>query len=331
MKVLRLLQDKNGEMGKFVFGLVLALMITSCGEDIDIFIPRANQNVSSDITRLTSKLKQDIAGDIHYTVSCPCYGGQAFEFDKDLVLVVPPEFVDIHKYPCPNSGNYDLDVTVCDTKGEILIAGIQTMSENRILESRIEFNVGIKAGDHYVELAPHKQIRVLVKDPDPRERMELFYGSEDNQDWIQADGNPDTWSNVKANEWWIQQDSSGGPPISGFGYETFSDSTDWINVDVFYSVVPENQRTPVCVSLPEGFTNTNAIVFMVMRDYKSVVVLEGDSTKMEFCEGHGATPIGYRVTFIAIAEKGEGNYYMATKDAEITPNLTEELVPLRTP
>lgn len=195
MQVKSLLPYKNGEMGKYVFGLVLVIMMMSCGEDIDLFIPRANQNVSSDITRLTSKLKQDIAGDIHYTVSCPCFGGQAFEFDKDLVLVVPPAFVDIQQYPCPNSGTYDLDVTVCDTKGEILMAGIPTVSEHKFLESRIEFNIQIKDGDHVIHMAPHKQLRVLVNDPDPRERMELFYGGDDRE-WIQADGNPDTWDNV---------------------------------------------------------------------------------------------------------------------------------------
>jgi hypothetical protein len=315
-------------MGKYVFGLVFLFIVVSCGQDVEIFIPRSNQAVGGDVTRLTDKLKQDLAGDIHYTVSCPCYGDRAFEFDKDLVLVVPPEFVDIHQNPCPNSGTYDLDVTVCDSKGEILIAGIPTLSENQLLESRIEFNVKIKNGDQEVKLAPGKQIRVLVKDPDPRERMELFYGNGD--DWLQADGNPDTWDNVGSSEWWIQQDSSGGSPITGFGYEAFSDSTDWINVDVFHTI-PLEQRTPVCVELPDEYTNTNAEVFMVFRDYKSITFMAGDSAKMQFCEEHKSTPIGFRVTFVVIAEQGEGDYFFAAQDTVITPNMTAYIVPKRTP
>ena len=103
-------------MGKYVFGLVFLFSLMSCGEDIDIFIPRTNPVVDGDISRLTTKLKQDIAGDIHYTVSCPCFGDYAFEFGKDLVLVIPPQFVDIAQYPCI-TGEYQLDVTICDEKG----------------------------------------------------------------------------------------------------------------------------------------------------------------------------------------------------------------------
>ncbi len=315
-------------MGKYVFGLVFLFIMMSCGQDIDIFVPRSNQAVGGDVSRLTAKLKQDIAGDIHYTVSCPCFGNKAFEFDKDLVLVIPPGFVDIQQYPCPNSGYYDLDVTVCDSKGEMLIAGIPTISENQLLESRIEFNVQIKNGDQQVKLAPGKQIRILVKDPDPRERMELFYGH--GQDWLQADGNLDTWDNVGSSDWWIQPDSSGGSPISGFGYEAFSDSTDWINVDVFFTIPPE-QRTPVCVELPDEFTNMNAEVFMVFKDYKSITYMAGDSSKMQFCEQHQSTPIGFRVTFVVIAEEGEGDYFFAAKDTVVTPNMTPYIVPKRTP
>lgn len=327
MKGKRLLYSKNGEMGKFVFGLVLLVTILSCGQDIDLFIPKTSQDVGGDVSRLTSRLKQDIAGDISYTVSCPCFGDTAFEVDKDVVLVLPPGFVDQALYPC-TSGKLDVELTVCDTKGEILIAGIPTISENKLLVSRVELHIRIKDGDHTVPLAQGKKIRILVNDPDPIERMELFYGG-DGQ-WIQADGNPDTWDNVANQEWWIQQDSSQGTIISGFGYECFSDSTDWINVDVFTNI-PENQRTAVCVKLPEGFTNTNSLVFMAFKDYKSLVSLAGDPEDKQFCEDHRATPIGFRTTFIVLAERGEGNYYFAAKDTEITPNLTLDLTPLKTP
>ena len=317
-------------MGKYVTGFVFLFMMMSCGEDVEIFIPRNEPIVDGDISRLTSKLKQDIAGDITTTISCPCFGDQAYEFGKDLVLVIPPEFVDISQYPCVN-GTYDLTVTICDEKVEIMTYGIPTMSENKLLESRLEFKIEIKNGGQHVALAHGKQIRVLINDPDPRDRMELFYGSHDGKSWIQADGNPETWDNVGTADWWIQIDSTGGnPPIEGFGYEAFSDSLDWINVDVFHDV-PASQRTAVCVQLPQEFSNTNAQVFMVFQDYNSVVYLPGDEELKQFCESYGATPIGYRVTFVVIGERGEGNYYFATKDATISEGMVEIMTPKRTP
>lgn len=320
-----LLQEKNGRMGKFVFSLVCVMMMVACQKDVDIFIPYTEQVVTGDINRLAAKLKQDLAGEIRYTVSCPCFGNRAFEIDEDVVLVVPPDFVNLGVFPCVN-GSFDIEVTVCDTKGEILIAGIPTVTATEILESRIELNLQIRSGTHPVALAHGKQLRILVKDPDPIDRMELFYG-EGNQ-WVEADQNPNTWSNVENSEWWIQQDSS--DIISGFGYECFSDSTDWINVDVFYNI-PEDQRTSVCVELPEGFTNTNTHVFLLFRDYTSVVPMQGDADLQQFCEPYGKTPIGFRVKFVVVSELGENNYFFATQDAEVTENMQVSLTPLKTP
>jgi len=313
-------------MSKFFYLIGVMVMMMSCGKDIDHFIPNENQGVVGDISRLTSRLKDDISGEISYSVSVPCTGNKAFEVDKDVVLVIPPDFVDLTKYPC-TTGFFDVRVTVCDTKGEILIAGIPTISEGKLLESRIELNLEIKDGNSHVRLADGKKIRVLVNDPDPRDRMELFYGQ--GSDWLQADGDSAVWTNVDNREWWIQTDSS-QQGISGFGYECFSDSTDWINVDVFFEI-PKEHRTKVCVELPEEFTNTNTLVFMVFDDYKSITGMPGDSAQMLFCEHYASTPIGFNVTFIVISERGEDSYFFAAKSTTITPNLTETIIPVRTP
>lgn len=313
-------------MSKFFLGFGVLVMMMSCGKDIDQFIPNVNQEVVGDISHLTSKLKQDIAGQVTYTVSVPCFGLKTFEVDKDVVIDIPKDFVDITQYPCTN-GFFDVKITVLDSKGEILAAGIPTISENTLLESRVEIKIEIFSGTHPVKLAHEKRIRILVNDPDPRERMELFYGEGDH--WLQADGDPTKWSNVSNEEWFFQGDSL-QQPITGVGYSTFSDSIDWVNVDVYFQI-PAEQRTPVCVQLPEGFTNKNTAVFMVFDDYRSITNLPGDSTRMQFCEHYGSTPLGFKTTFVVISERGEGNYYFAAKSTSITPYLTEELVPLKTP
>jgi hypothetical protein len=327
MKYNRLLRlkEKNGEMGKFVLCLVLMMSWMSCQKDLELFIPNTNVVQAGDIHRLTTKLKQDIAGDITYTVSCPCFGDKAFEIDKDLVLQVPPNFVNLAQYPCAN-GSFDIDVTVCDSKGEIMIAGIPTITADDLIASRVEINTQIRKGNQHISLAHGKQFRILVNDPDPLDRMELFYG--DGNRWIEADNNPDTWSSVANSEWWIQQDSS--EIISGFGYECFSDSTDWINIDMFFAI-PEEQRTPVCVDLPDDYTNTNTLVFLVFRDYNSVVGMVGDPELKKFCEPYGQVPLGFRATVLAISERGENIYYFAKQEITVTENLEVSLQPLKTP
>lgn len=313
-------------MSKFFYLIGVMVIMMSCGKDIDQFIPRENLAVVGDISRLTSRLNDDIAGEISYTVSVPCAGNRAFKIDKDVVLVIPPNFVDLAQYPC-TTGFFDIKVTVCDTKGEILISGIPTVSERKLLESRVELKLEIKNGDTVLKPAHGKKIRVLVNDPDPRERMELFYGQ--GPEWLQADGDSSVWDNVANKEWWIQTDST-QQAISGFGYECYSDSIDWINVDVFFEI-PKEYRTSVCVDLPAEFTNTNTKVFMVFDDYKSITFMPGDSAQMLFCEHYGSTPIGFKVTFVVISEMGEDNYYFAAKSTTITSNLIETIVPFKTP
>lgn len=326
MEVKRIYTRKNREMSKFFYWIGILVVITSCGKDVDLFIPRSNQAEIGDLNRLTTRLKEDIAGNISYVVPVGCHGDQVFEVDKDLVIGVPADFVDLSEFPCQNGG-FELHITACDTKGEILIAGIPTISEGKLLESRIEINLQIRQGSTVVKLAKGKQIIIKVNDPDPRERMELFYGNDDNSEWLQADNDPVAWDNVTNGEWVIQDSFN---TIFGSGYETLSDSIDWINIDVFFEIM-ESQRTDVCISLPAEFSNTNTAVYMVFNDYNSIVELYGDAEVRQFCEPYFSTPLGFNVTFIAISEMGEDCYLFAKKTTSITSHHTEYLTPVKTP
>src|SRR5688572_16775013 len=226
-------KSKYRGMGKFFYLIGIGLVIMSCGKDIDLFIPRSEPAEIGDIDRLMSRLRNDITGEVSYVLTVPCSGGSMHEVDKDLIITVPAGFVDLNTYPCTN-GYFDMYITVCDTKGEIMIAGIPTQSEGQLIESGVEINLQILDGTNHVRLAPGKQINIKVNDPDPRERMELFYGNESGTEWIQADNDIDAWDNVTNSQWFL--DDSTGQIISGFGYETWSDSLDWINVDVFLSI-----------------------------------------------------------------------------------------------
>jgi len=324
-----LFKINNRVMGKFLFALGIMVILTSCGKDVDQFIPRASQATTGNVDRLIERLQTDLAGEVNTTISCPCSGGKAFKIDKDVILVLPPDFVDLNEFPCPQSGSFELRVTVCDTKGEILVSGLPTLSESTLLESRVEMNIQVFDGEQKVSLAHGKQIRILVNDPDPRDRMELFYG--ENGEWNQADQNPDAWDNVFNNDWSVNLGPDSNQQIvTGFGYECFSDSMDWVNVDVYFQVAEEN-RTPVCVDLPEEFTNRNTSVFMVFDDYNSILAMRGDSASMQFCEPYGATPIGFRVTFVVISEMGEDQYSFATKSTTITSGHIELIEPRKTP
>jgi hypothetical protein len=328
METRRVLNYKNREMCKLFWAMGMMILLASCGKDVDVFIPRTNQGDGGDISRLMTRLNEDFSSQTEYVVTVPCSGDVVFEVDKDVVVVIPKNFVDLTSFPCTD-GFVDVHISVCDSKGEILVAGIPTISEGQLLESRVEINLQLKRGSEHAKLSHDRQIGIKVKDPDPRDRMELFYGNDTNTAWLQADGDPSAWDNVSNNEWLFIDDST-QTVISGFGYECFSDSTDWINVDVFFDV-PEEHRTPVCVVLPEIYTNKNTAVFMVFDDYKSILHMPGDADAKQFCEPYGATPVGYNVTFVVISEMGEDRYLFATKSTTVTHGHIEYMTPVQTP
>jgi hypothetical protein len=195
-----------------------------------------------------------------------------------------------------------------------------------LLDARIQCNLEVFSGDQPVEMAKGKQIRMLVNDGDPRDRMELFYGA--SPSWLQADGNPDTWENVTATEWYLPLGTGG--IASGFGYETYTDSLRWVGINVFHPVPPQ-LRSSVCVELPEDYTPTNTAVYLVFQDIRSLMQLGADPEVMQYCEPFGAAPAGYRVTFVVLAKFGADDYRFAARESTLGISHTEVIEPRKTP
>jgi len=312
-------------MGKFLLGGLLALTLAACGEDVDIFIPRATMVPPGDVRELQAHLQADLADSWTSTVSCPCGGGAAFKVHEDLLLDIPKGFVDLDVYPCAD-GFFTVTVDVLDTRGEILAGGLPTLSEGKLLESRMQCRIQVLDGDQPVRLAEGKSISLHVDDPDPRERMELFYGGPDQ--WIQADGDTGSWSNVMAADWYLPL--YGGGFESGFGYECLTDSLDWVGIGVFFQV-PENQLSHACIELPEEYNAGNTVVYLVLKDYKSLLRLEDDPGSSRFCDPYSAAPAGFRATFVVLAQFGSDDYRFAARDAILATDHVQYIEPLKTP
>lgn len=328
MMTSQLIHTTMSGVGKLLSLCAVMLVLGSCGEDIDVFVPRTSSAVQGNADHLLDQLATSGSPGISQTFTCPCEGGRAFK-SGDLIIDIPADFVDLSAYPCPE-GQFSLEINVLDTKGEILLAGIPTVSEGKLVESRMQFHVAVLSDQQPVQLAPGKQIRVLVQDPDPRERMELFYGWD--LSWLQADNDPAIWDNVMPAEWSLLADTEQGPGqfVYGSGYESLSDKLDWMGIQVFFNF-PADQLTDVCIELPDEFTYQNTAIFMVCRDYKSLLRLEGDAEDMQFCSPYNAIPIGHRVTFIVLTEMGPDDYRFAVRETILTANHSEYIQPLKTP
>lgn len=315
--------------------LVMATLFVffSCGKDVDTFIPDElidlNPEPIGDINNFFNALQ----GSFETSYDLPCASFLEFVIlpSGTVIPIDPDQFELPADIDCNANGGRPLKMTVTeiDSKGEIIMAGKQTVSDGKLLESRAEYFIEVTYNEQPVRLKEGKPLRILIEDDNPVQQMELFYGGMDEFgfNWEQSDRNDDAWDGAQTSEWALQDSSQ---TLFGFGYECWSDSLNWINVDIFQDV-PEDQRTTACVELPEIYTNTNTAVFMVFTDFNGVIFMPGDSATMQFCEPYGLTPTGYNVTFIVISEQGEDCYHFGQASAVIEENHVEFIVPEKMP
>lgn len=314
----------------FIITMALSALFIfeACQQDVDEFIPNPTEEPDLPIGDINNFF-QALQGDFDSSYDLPC---QTF---SELVILPSGTIIEIRADQFALPADIDCDanngrplkmtVTEIDSKGEIIMGGKQTVSDGRLLESRAEYRIEVTYDGEPVKLREGKQLRILVEDDSPVQQMELFYGGSDANgfNWEQADGDDNTWGGANPQEWAFQDSSN---TLFGFGYECFSDSLNWINVDIFKDV-PDDQKTTACIELPEIFTNTNTAAFLVFDDFNGVVGMIGDSATMQFCEPYGLVPIGFNVTFIVISEQGEDNYYFGMASAVIEENHVEYIDP----
>ena len=242
---------------------------------------------------------------------------------KNIILIDPNTLVN------PDGSSCDCPVTVeyieASTKGEILLYGQHTITPKELLESAGEIYIKIKSdAGKELKLAPGEKVKLQIQKQGSGSldsKMEMFYGSGEGAQfaWTQTDGNPDTWNTANGEEWSLRDSLQGW----GFGYECFPEELTWINIDKFVDV-PDDEKTEVCVKLPDGYTNTNTAVFMVFNDMNSVVALEGDPETELWCEPYGKVPVGFEVTFVAISKQGEEVYHLGSSMTKIEFDHLEE-------
>jgi hypothetical protein len=68
-------------------------------------------------------------------------------------------------------------------------------------------------------------------------------------------------------------------------------------------------------------------VFTIFNDINSVTTLVGEADTMMFCDPYAAIPIGYDVTFICISAMGPDLYHFGMKNAVISDNHVDQIVP----
>lgn len=210
----------------------------------------------------------------------------------------------------PATGDIDIEVTEYLSNADMILGGITTGSDDRLLKSGGMFNIQISQNGSPLKLRGQYKVNIPTSggvDPD----MRIFRGEET----INANGDREVNWLESNDSSWVTDDS-----LKRETYELFINFLNWCNLDKFYG---NTNGAQVRVKIPEGYTNRNTTAFMIFSE-RSVVYLISDKDKEEFNSYKYNLPIGWKIKILVITNKDDKLGY-ALVDSEVVQGHLETI------
>ena len=279
----------------FLFNvLIIIFALSSCTKDSDIFTPNATSpsldtNWVSVVTdaSLVSQLKRTLNKDAVLDSLDASLGG-SFRTSEGLMVFVLPQSLLL-----PNgqvaTGKIYAETMLVKERGEMVKLDKPTTSFGRILNSGGQVFIKLRKESEELHLASGKTIYIKYQDNNYSSVMKVFHGDE---------------SNLFRFNWDISSD--GINTSSQQGYEISSSVLRWISPNYFADT--SGTKVNISGSLPADCTNGNTVVFLVFKDFKSVVAMYGDVNTKKFTAFR--IPTGRQAVVISITKKGTNSFYL---------------------
>jgi len=288
------------------------LMLLSCGKDSEVFTP------------------YEPTGDIEDYYAAQDNATQIFErtaSDDILIVTENNTIISIPSYSMiDDAGNIvsdgiEIEVLEVFDKGDMILHKTSTMTRKAYLESNGMFHIRATKDGKELKMKDGYNYKMYVPNKEPDPEMKLFFGDRVNGMvvWEEAED-----QEIRVNEWQIADSST---VYFDFGYELFCDKFTWINIDKYYDL-PEDQKTSVCVSLPEElYDHKNTAVFMIYKEEYSLIPFTYNREDKLWCEPYAQVPKGWEVFIITISSLGEDEYHLGYLEATITENDLFTIIP----
>lgn len=206
----------------------------------------------------------------------------------------------------PVTGKVYAELLLIKKKGDMVLLNKPTTSNGNILVSGGEIFISLKKDGKELQLAPNAKVYIKYADVPVNPAMKLFFGDESNParfNWIP---NTDTANFVLA-----------GQQV----YEIITNRLRWINCDYFYDTAGIT-RSVVSAQFPSHYTNANTTVFLVFKDFRSVLGMYADVPERRFLSGK--VPNGKLAVVVAISKQGN-DYFLGKETITTGVNITSNV------
>lgn len=298
-------------MRKIFAVLIAVCSLPSCVKEVDVFLP--------DTPALTNSAFKALFQDIQpaaQTFQVSTNQDTTLSSTQGVHLFIPAgAFTTLSGDPV--EGVVEVQLSQAFKKGAWVANRVGTTTLHDLFEHLGAVHIEVKRNDVQLKISPAAKLRFDVPRLVGDEQARLFRGVPDQDNrtlWIDINDQTEVVTNevfdTQSQQW-----------ITNWQWET--SATGWFACGQY---IPAEQATETtfCITLPEGFDETNTATFAVFQHTNSIVELEWSASERQFCSTF--IPIGHSVTLLSISAKAQ-NHYLGY--AETTLEGTGIPVPLQ--
>lgn len=293
-------------------GIMMLLGLSACQDNIDVFVPYDFSGSSlseGKVDRLFENLNPGFA-----IYEWDATEGIALQSGNGVNISIPAKaFVNAHGAIV--EGTLTLNLVEMFSNGQMIIHDKPNVASGEILEAAGIFHLEVDRDGEPLQLADDQliqfQIPVSSVSMDVNPAMRIFGGNDQNTSFFNWEPMGQNGSDVQLIELF---DSTSMGTYQAYQFAT--DRLGWLGCNA--SLIRENQqRSTVCVDLPDGFSAENTAVFLAFQNFKGVAKLYNEEglDNSSFCKD--LIPVSSDAMIVVLAESGEGNYLFSSSMIEV--------------
>jgi hypothetical protein len=277
--------------------IISAFILNACNKDTDIFVPDPGQVTGPDSTWYSPVTALMPVNDLQQSLQLAPdldtieAGNNADTINSasGLQCIFPPNSC-VDSNGAVVNGKVYVQSFLLKNRGAFISMGLPTVSNGNLLVSGGVFSVKLQNGISNIELAANSFLKIGYSDSLFSKQMKLFNG-------VITDDQPFNWV--------PSPDSDNSILADNNGYAITTNSLQWINCDYFYDDTTNANKTSVSIKLPSNLTNANTLAYIVFKDIRSVMNMNGDVATKQFISSK--VPVGLYATIVTISK--DGNFY----------------------
>jgi len=304
---------------------MIAAAITGCRKD-------DTQTNNQDAAKFKTEFSNLVAANQpqKHTFTVSANAGGTIVGNNTRVMFYPGAFITTNGTSI--TGNVQVELSEIHTKAQMVLANKPTISPDGLLMSSGEAYVNATQNGQQLRLRQGYSI-IQFNGNSFSQPMNLFRGTIDANNfnavsWDLVPSVSTTNANIDcANDSMgtvVYVNNNNGIPTCDTLYTFPLDSFGWMNCDYFMNQSYTN-LTPVTLNVPEGYDETNTVVYVVFSSLNIVTSAHYDNTIQAFAINNGyQVPIGMQATVVALRYMNN-EFWSAIQPVTFSANHTETL------